>query len=454
MNNKIANKLKKKKRILILGGFGYGNVGDEAQVSATINELKNRYPDYIITVLTPNEGYTYNEHNKCNLNEAPRIAFYDQDRNKLHNLYSINNKNKKSVKHYIANEVYKIRFVLRFFWIYINSFLINANLPTFFLSARRVSLLYEISKSDIIYYSGGGYLTGKTLTRLWDGVFFVKIANVFKKPVVFSGQTIGVWETRINRILAKWAFKDVKAITLRDPEDSINSLNEIGLSGENIFVTCDDALFCEKIDDKIVIDRYLMNSGLKEEDIEKGYVTLNIHYWGIETEKGKKEMLSKINNIVNVIKDNCQYNILLIPMTPSDEKTINEYIENYYDERVYKFEYDYNFRVIRGIISRSKICVTMKHHPIIFSIGEKVPVISLSFSNYYEHKNIGALKLFGLEKFNVKLEKEDYLSSFKTLFTETLNNKDRIIENLDNEFEKIKIKKEKFFDYVEKYLEK
>ena len=45
----------------------------------------------------------------------------------------------------------------------------------------------------------------------------------------------------------------------------------------------------------------------------------------------------------------------------------------------------------------------MKHHPIVFSISQITPVISLNYTDYYRHKNGGALALFGLSKFSFNL---------------------------------------------------
>ena len=45
------NKLIKKKYALIVGGFGYKNVGDEAQLSGNLSLWKKKKPNYICFVL-------------------------------------------------------------------------------------------------------------------------------------------------------------------------------------------------------------------------------------------------------------------------------------------------------------------------------------------------------------------------------------------------------------------
>lgn len=111
---------------------------------------------------------------------------------------------------------------------------------------------------------------------------------------------------------------------------------------------------------------------------------------------------------------------------------------------IFLLKYDYDFRKIRAIISKSLFCITMKHHPIIFAVGEKKPIISIAYSKYYIHKNEGALKIFGLEKYNINIEGND----FENIFVQKLNsineNYNLITKELDDIF-KIQVKKKEDF---------
>lgn len=193
-----------------MGGYGYKNTGDEAQLNANLKMLKKEFPDYLIKVLTPNQRYTYFEHEQCLVGEAPRVAFFNQGESKLYEL---------------DTPFKRVKFLIIGFLLYINAYLVRAGLPTFLLTAKKAALLYEIFSSDAIFFSGGGYLTGKTLSRLWDGIFLIRIADVFKVPVFLSGQTIGVWSGKFTKTFAKWGLSKAKIITTRDPEDSLLELN-------------------------------------------------------------------------------------------------------------------------------------------------------------------------------------------------------------------------------------
>jgi len=64
-----------------------------------------------------------------------------------------------------------------------NASLIRAGLPTLGITARQAHLLDVIDNSDVLFLSGGGYLTGMTLTRLVG-----QYASYFFGPVLLAYQ--------------------------------------------------------------------------------------------------------------------------------------------------------------------------------------------------------------------------------------------------------------------------
>jgi coenzyme F420-reducing hydrogenase beta subunit/polysaccharide pyruvyl transferase WcaK-like protein len=432
----IYKKEKRNYQILITGGYGNKNVGDEAQLNATLQLLEKELPRYRKVVLTHDRDYTHNEHGKCIVFESPREAFFDHTDIKLYT---------------VANIIAKIQFGLMAIIIYFNAYLVRAGLPTFLINAKKAALLEEIKNSDMLFYSGGGYLTGKTLSRLWDGMLFISIAKVMDVPVVLSGHTIGIWNSKFNKILAKWGLSKAKVITVRDPEESMEALKGIGIENDNTFVTFDDALFCDRADDSI-IKQELLKSGLSELDFEN-YVTLNIHYWGIyKDKKAQKKIRERINTVVNYLIEEQNKKIVLIAMTPSDYNTIDDYSAEYPNQKIIKYKYEFDFRLVRGVIANSKVCITMKHHPIIFAVGEKVPVISLANFNYYVHKNGGALKLFGLLKFNINFDDNFKLNDLKEIYESIDTDITKYKKDIDNKLIQLKINKQIFIDKCKNIL--
>ena len=50
------------KTIMVAGGHGYGNAGDEAQCAETLKLLARRYPDFRVLDLTPDTDFSSREH--------------------------------------------------------------------------------------------------------------------------------------------------------------------------------------------------------------------------------------------------------------------------------------------------------------------------------------------------------------------------------------------------------
>ncbi len=214
--NRQAGGHKPRRKILVLGGYGYRNTGDEAQLNANLKDLARLFPDHLVQVLSPDPAYTHFHHERCSVSEAPRKAFYDTDTSGLYALQS---------------PLDKARFLSRSLWLYLNAFLVSRGLPPFLLKAKRCALLHELESASLVFFSGGGYLTGSTLSRLWDGLFFMAFARVLKVPVVLSGQTLGVWNSRFTRWLAGWGLRKAALITVRDADESLKALAELGLQG-------------------------------------------------------------------------------------------------------------------------------------------------------------------------------------------------------------------------------
>ena len=124
----------------------------------------------------------------------------------------------------------------------------------------------------------------------------------------------------------------------------------------------------------------------------------------------------------------------------------------YRKDRLYNLSYDYDFRTVRALIGGSDICVTMKHHPIIFALGEKVPVISLALGDYYEHKNIGALGIFGLEKCNIILSDALYYRDFDLILDEIYSAKENIIRKIEESYKEVRQKKAYFISRIKEII--
>jgi hypothetical protein len=94
----------------------------------------------------------------------------------------------------------------------------------------------------------------------------------------------------------------------------------------------------------------------------------------------------------------------------------------------------------------------MKHHPIIFAFGESVPVLSMSLSEYYSHKNIGALKLFNLERYNINLNQADCEKKGCLLLEDIKEKSLQIREQIKNSFQQLQQSKHQFINEMKSII--
>lgn len=425
---------KKYKKILMLGGFDGGNAGDEAQIDETINIMMNRYPDCIIKVLSHVQHHTWVNHYHCVVGPNPRVSIWDMDVDSY--LYCSQ----------LRNSLDRFRFLIKGYWCCFNAYLIKHGLPTLLINSKKVSLIEDIRTSDLLYISGGGTMTGDTLSRCWDNLFCMKIADIFNVSYALSGQNSGNWDSRYTMKQVKKAYNKALAVTFRDVY-AIDNVRKLGVERSEVFTMFDDALFCDKLDD--VSDKLALYG------VSGEYIALNIHYWGIDNDtEAQKNLLSKIIRLCDYMYEKTGLDILLVPMSNTDEQPIEDFIGVYNNKHYIKVARysEYDFRLIRALLSKAKYCITMKHHPIIFAVGECVPTISIAYKPYYTYKNAGALEIFGLGKYNIDIEKDTYFEEFEPLFDDLCCNDLKISQYISSVLPSIKERREKLFRLIDKEL--
>lgn len=426
------------RKILLVGGYGAGNLGDEAQLSGTLKELKRRFPGFLIKVLTPTPHRTHLEHGGCLVGEAPRQAFYDLDRSSLYGL---------------ARGWTKLRFLARSWWLLLHAWLVRAGVPIALVRPRRMALLHDLATARLVLFVGGGYLTGDTLSRLWDGLFLMRMARVLRVPTALSGQTIGVWNSRFTRRLARTGFECADVIATRDAEASPAALAGLGLRRPRVFATCDDALFLDADTTVDEVAAAFERSGLDARVARGPYVVLNAHFWGVRSED-RGALVTKLLAMVDSLRSAGVPALVGVPMLGSDAEALLAIERARPDGWFRMLRSDDNVGLTRAVIRGSYLCVSMKHHPIVFALGEKVPAISLTRGAYYAHKNLGALGLVGLSDYGIDLARDDCRVQFDALYRRVAANRAALVDRIANALPSLAARRRMFFDDVEALVER
>lgn len=375
-------------KILIAAGHGYGNVGDEAQLAACILRWKSVAATPRLVLLSPNPAFTSALH-KENCAWAPRVTWFLANTKPTYFT-------KKSIEFRTFFFFVSIRLIF-------TAYMIRLGLPLLICVPREVDTINQILASDIVHISGGGYLTGLTESRLWENALLMRICKILRVPYMLTGHNIGVFKDNLDRLVAKMGLSNAFYIGLRDKGLSEKELMRIGITGPHIHSTCDDALICETFGHQETLD-IVASSGA---DPSVPWVAINFHYWGMN-EMTRESAIERFSQLCDYISSRHGLTCLFIAMVSSDQEACLE-IGKRMTHQSHLVPYSPDYRVTRSVIKHASFCFTLKHHPIVFAIGENTPVVSVSLDSYYELKNKGALANIDNERFALGLN--EFLSA-------------------------------------------
>lgn len=210
-------------RVVISGGWGYRNLGDDAILDSTIQLLKNKYPDVVIDVLT------YDVADSA-VHQQPQVRLHHCAHTYLDNQvceyrYQVVNRDysiPKKVYYKLADRVIESAW-----W---------------FNSAVKKNKFAQVEKiiigADLFIMAGGGYFNekwmAKTRAQLWE----LETAKQHQVPYIIIGPTIGSFPSTLAARI-KQAFSAAERISVRDDasyegvrqyRDDITLIPDIALS--------------------------------------------------------------------------------------------------------------------------------------------------------------------------------------------------------------------------------
>jgi coenzyme F420-reducing hydrogenase beta subunit/polysaccharide pyruvyl transferase WcaK-like protein len=410
------------REVVITGGYGYGNTGDEAQLGANLERWRRVIPRTEVLVLSPDPAYTA-AHHCCRSGSASRTVFFGSDKT--------------------PDFALSARWFLFIFWptlmrMEFNAQLMRAGLSPWFASVREARLLFILQGAEAVHVSGGGFMTGPTRSRLWDTCLVLRVCHRLGTPYFLTGQTLGIFENGADRWLARTALRHAVGISLRDPGESEDELRALGVPATVMSSSVDDALFCRKADDEAVADS-LAVSGL---DPLEPYLAVNYHWWG-QDEVAQQASSERLAIVLDGIITQHGWQVLLVPMVPGDVEAQRSVIERM-TRSARVLIYDYAYPLVRGVLAGAQALISFKHHPLIFAMGEGVPCLSISFQAYYHRKNIGAMANLGQERYCV--DQDGFFgTTLETLIAELLADRESISSSLHARLSQARVDQDEFF---------
>ena len=222
-------------RILISGGWGYGNLGDDAILNSTIKLVRKKFPAAELVVSS------YNcEETQGRISRDENITIIPS----VHRLFT-GNLSSKRLRVLNGSEVSDLREGIdRGLGQKIRSkFTTLNNIWEEQVSYRKYLVLIENTSSltenlnytsfDLFILAGGGYFLGEWLDNLYSRVLELNIAKQHNIPILIIGQTIGPFLTAKAKKIAVKGLQAADLVSVRDQE-SVDELQTLGIKSRLI----------------------------------------------------------------------------------------------------------------------------------------------------------------------------------------------------------------------------
>jgi len=433
------------KRILLIGGFGNYDNGDEAQLTAVITNIKKLIPNTHLTLLSENVENTRSYHHEetcCGpIYHMHTSAFPRRQPRKQTTQETLKaadyKPNTGGLRHNAAGLVFRMQVLFRSLLMVFNAQLVKRGKEPIFENHETRNFLFLLKNSDLLFNVGGGNLTSTWKSELHSKCLMYILCRIFDKPIILSGQTIGPFHGILDRLLAWYALNKVNLITLRE-RNSAENLKNIKVTTPPIRVTADDATTLAPIREEEAV-RILETEGISPK--QRPLIGINMN--GLTYLKKSDEKYTKAKRLLAEVADHLvnKYNatIAFIPMQLEDNddripmKEIAHLMQN--RERAFVFSH-YTDRELKGIIGQLDLAIGLRYHFVVFAVNSSVPAVGLYLDDYYSTKMTGILELIGQKTKAINID-EASTDKIVSLAEEMLSNKKQIASQLSEQTRKL-----------------
>lgn len=398
--------LKKAKfKVIMMGGFGAHDIGDEAMPHADRLNLREYLGNELeIVMFSPDPDFTQKFHNE----------FAIKDIDELSPLFE------KGIKYKLITFRALMRSIVFILGVYLYKYNVSLHL---WPSARKV--LENIASCDLIFNVGGGNLNSLIPQELYKKGIIYLVARLFNKPVIISGQTIGPFTRKMDKLFARFCLNKVNMITFRDKEVSRNRLLDIGVSKPIMIDAADDAMTIPAMDRTSaanVFEREVGKNWLKI--YSPLIVAMNLKgSLKIFKKAGRSSPINKEIELMATIADKIiekfYAKIVFIPTDyyPGvDDREIHTAVKSkmYNKEYVRSVEGEYDDTTIKGLIGLFDLAVGARYHFCVFAASMYVPFLGIASGIYQQTKLKGLADLFQLPQCFIKEDLE--FSDFRDIW--------------------------------------
>ena len=313
------------------------------------------------------------------------------------------------------------------------------------------AVLKECARADVVIFEAGDGLTDDRGIRFSIKQSFSLLLMTFmKKPVIIFPSSIGPYNTKFTRFLARISLNRVKSITARE-EITKDHLREIGVNNPHVYFTADTAFILKPAPHERVQDIFSMEGISKDNGLLIGMNISQLINYRSKNIKLKGDYIELMARVADYLVDNLNATLILVPheIFPKELKeieggskqiggddiaAIKETFENVNKKhKVIPIVNDYTAAELKGIIGQCDLFIGARMHANIAAISMCIPTVAIAYS----HKALGIMRMVGLEK---------YICDFRTMTFEELtakvdnmwSNREKIVEKMAPKIEELK----------------
>lgn len=250
-------------------------------------------------------------------------------------------------------------------------------------------------RADALLISGGGNINSTWPEHVYERMALIKVAQLFQKQIIITGQTIGPTLKDQERSLLEAVLPHVSILGVRE-RPSAQLAPQLGVPLEKISFQLDDAF-------------YLSPKPIEEPlafDINQPFIALTISpYVNPETDSHSLDLLAAqlqtVDQLTNVP-------LVFIPHISQSryshltDALIGDYLKSKLDTLIVLPVY--TAREVVWLTNKAALIISARYHPLVFGIAAQIPCLGLYVDEYTKTKLTGALAHAGLAEWAMPIE--------------------------------------------------
>lgn len=240
--------------------------------------------------------------------------------------------------------------------------------------------------ADYIFNTGGDVLTESygTVFAFFSNLLF---GLFLSKPIIIWAESIGPFNNRLNRIIARYIFHRTKLLTVRE-NISLKHLRNMGINGA--YLTADLAFTMNPAAETLI------DTIMKKEKLDKSHNLFGMNVSGIishyipncqSNTEGHEKYVEIMSKVADYIIETHDAQVVFIPhvyapLDSDDRKIAMDVYKHTKNKRNVKLILnEYDPEELKGIISNLDMFLGARMHSTIASTSMNVPTIALAYSD-------------------------------------------------------------------------